>query len=65
MTKGEAIQAMREGKRVTHKYFAKGEWATMKDENIVLEDGVVCSQYEFWMFRDAAYFHDGWEIYKD
>ena len=30
MSKEEAIQAMQEGKKVTHSYFSKDEWMTMQ-----------------------------------
>lgn len=32
MTKQEAIQAMREGKKVTHRYFSSDEWMGIKGE---------------------------------
>lgn len=43
MTKQEAITAMREGKKVTHRYFSSNEWMTFdNDGKILLEDGVKC-----------------------
>jgi len=47
MTRQEAKQSMREGNKVTHTYFTPDEWVTMEGNEIVLEDGVRCDEYEF------------------
>ena len=39
MTKKEAIDAMRCGKRVRHKYFDADEWVTMEGGSMLLEAG--------------------------
>ena len=65
MTRFTAIQAMRSGKKVTHKYFSKGEWATQDNGQILLEDGVKCSPAEFWKYRQEEFFNDGWEIFQE
>jgi len=64
MTKAEAIQSMSEGKKVTHRHFTPDEWATMENGQIVLEDGVRCSPFEFWRWRMTPSFEDGWEIFN-
>lgn len=61
MNKAEAIQAMQDGKKVTHVSFTSDEWATMQNGKILLEDGVRCSPAEFWRWRTAAGFDNGWE----
>ena len=63
MTKDDAKQAMLEGKKETHDYFSPNEWATMQGNEVVLEDGVHCSEDEFWKYRSAKYFEYGWSIY--
>ena len=35
MTKQEAIQAMREGKKASHRYFSSDEWMTIKGGNVL------------------------------
>lgn len=65
MTKAEAIQAMENGKKVTHKYFSPEEWATMEMGLIVLEDGVKCEPDEFWKYRKDPMFDNDWSIYKN
>lgn len=62
MTKAEAIQAMSEGKKVRHHYFYDGEWMTMQNGKILLEDGVVCSPNEFWSWRWGTEWNDGYEL---
>jgi hypothetical protein len=65
MTKTEAIQAMKEGKKVTHRYFTPDEWATMVNDQIVLEDGVKCTPKEFWYCRNTPNFDNYWSIYNE
>jgi len=55
---------MREGKKVTHKYFSPEEWATQDNGQILLEDGVRCSPAEFWKYRQSSIFDNDWEIFK-
>lgn len=62
MSKDEAIQAMREGKKITHRWFTDNEWMTMEGRKIVLEDGVRCDPYEFWNARFQDGWKDGYEI---
>jgi len=64
MTRPEAIKAMREGKKVTHKYFTREEWATQDHGLILLEDGVVCSPAEFWRDRANELFATDWSIWE-
>jgi hypothetical protein len=66
MTKNEAIQAMREGKKVRHYYFSKDEWMTLTSGGMyLLEDGVVCSPSEFWRWRTEKSWDTDWEIYTE
>jgi len=66
MNKNEAILAMREGKKVRHDYFSPDEWMTMTpDGKILLEDGVICSQKEFWQWRVEKQWDTGWELYTE
>ena len=63
MTKQEAIKAMREGKKVTHRYFAADEWITIIGGKIFTEDGCSCSQEEFWHYRLTPSFEEDWELF--
>lgn len=66
MTKQEAIQAMRESKRLTHRYFSDGEWVTQySNGKLITEDGVKHNAAEFWSLRTAEGWQTDWEIFKD
>lgn len=71
MTKTDAITEMLKGNKVTHRYFTPEEWVTIdgKMENTnqykyLLEDGVKCSEMEFWKYRFGAEWQDGWELFN-
>lgn len=65
MTKQEAIKAMSEGKKVTHENFSSNEWMTIDRNQILLEDGVKCSPYEFWRWRTSESWNDGYSIFTE
>ena len=65
LTKEEAIFAMNQGKRVRHRFFTKDEWMTMRGGMIHLEDGVVCPPEEFWQWRTAPEWDNGYCILTD
>lgn len=48
MTRQEAISQMRNGVKVTHRYFSDNEWVTMQDGLIVTEEGYKVPPNEFW-----------------
>ena len=55
MTKDEAIKAMQEGEKVAHNLFSPEEWMTIKDMQILFEDGCMCFPNEFWIHRDDSH----------
>lgn len=64
MTRYEAAQALKEGKKLTHKYFSPDEWVMgIGDGYYLLEDGVQCTAAEFWKYRQKEYFDNDWELY--
>lgn len=63
MSKEEAIQAMMNGKKVTHRFFLSDEWMTMRDGMIVLEDEVICDFSEFWMWCTDVVWDSGYELF--
>jgi len=65
MNKQEAIIAMQEGKKVTHRYFSTDEWMTMKAGMIVLEDGVICPPEEFWQWRTDPCWDSEYELFNE
>lgn len=66
MTKEEAILAMKAGKKVTHRYFLDDEFLGINKEGLYyFEDGVICSENEFWKHRTAEWFNDGWGLFTE
>lgn len=51
MIKVEAIQAMQEGDKVTHRHSTPDEWMTMRQGMLVLEDGEICTPLDFRQWR--------------
>jgi hypothetical protein len=65
MTKEEAINAMRQGKKVTHQYFSKEEYIFFgEDGNIHTEDNASTSLFTFFYYRPEVAWATDWEIYK-
>lgn len=64
MSKQEAIEAMKQGKKVFHRYFDKDEWITMQGLYIVTEKGHRIFQDMFWADRNREGWDDGYSISK-
>lgn len=65
MTKAEAIEEMLKGNKVTHRSFTSNEWVTAINQSTYLfEDGVKCSEFEFWRYRGHINFDTDWELFK-
>jgi hypothetical protein len=64
MTKSEAIEAIEEGKKITHQWFSDDEFVKMSDEEGVyeFEDGVKQLKEEFWKLRTDLSWLIDWEI---
>jgi hypothetical protein len=62
LTKKQAIDAMRQGRKVTHRLFTEAEWVTIQDGLITTEDGYQCSITEFFNVRWSEYWYTGWRI---
>lgn len=66
MTKAEAIQAMKAGKKVTHTYFSKNEWMKMNGNiEIEFEDGVKMEALDFWSIRNNTGWLNNFEIFEE
>lgn len=64
MTREEAFEAMKQGKKIRHIYFSSGEHLEMKDlYTIIDEEG-----YEFnrgWHIRKGGIWESGWSIVNE
>lgn len=66
MSKTEAIQAMKEGHKVTHVYFADDEYIYMIGIfKIFTEEGYSIDSDEFWKYRQGESFETGWSIFEE
>lgn len=69
MNKAQTIQALKEGKKVRHRFFYEGEHVSLDLNTInqnpvifVFEDGYTQTEKEFWDLRNAPEYNDHWEI---
>lgn len=64
MTRSEAIQALKEGKKVTHRYFNPHEYITYRDGRVRDEtDNRLGSIQDFMSYRTSKEFETDWDIY--
>lgn len=65
MTKLEAIEQMKDGKKLTHRHFSNDEWimSDQRGTRFTFEDGVKCSPHEFWRWRTDESWNSDWEIF--
>ncbi len=66
MTKNEAIEAMKQGQKVTHEFFDELEWVTSNPsgEMYTLEDRVSLPATHFWADRNNQYWENGWKLFE-
>lgn len=65
MTKQDAKDAMKKGKKVSHRYFLPDEWmkSSSDGEIYTFEDGVTETCDEFWLRRNGVHQWDtDWQI---
>lgn len=63
MTKVEAIEHMKAGRKVTHRLFEPDEWISMVDGRVTTEEGYSIPPLEFWMYRTEEAFDKDWELF--
>ncbi len=62
MDRHEAIAALDSGKTLTHRHFGPKEWVRGIGGGMYeFEDGIKCSNVEFWMYRTDSAFGGGWK----
>jgi len=63
MSKQEAIQAMQDGHKVTHRFFSSDEFIYMK--NGIIYDESNYEMNKFWIYRFSEdWISKGWTIYN-
>jgi hypothetical protein len=63
MTKEEAIEKMKCGIKMTHRFFDPKEWITMQDNFIVTEEGSRFPAVRFWKYRTEEAWDNDWQIF--
>jgi formylmethanofuran:tetrahydromethanopterin formyltransferase len=62
MTKQQAIDSLRQGRKVSHIFFMAGEFVFInKSGEVQSEDGVI--HPEFWKLRNSPEWEQGWLLY--
>lgn len=62
MTKKEAVQALYDGKALTHTRFSPGEYIHMWNGKLKDEDGYIL--HGFWTIRTGRIWENGWSIFN-
>lgn len=65
LTKAQAIEEMKKGHKVTHRFFSDDEWVTMQGNIIRMEQGQGCWASQFWKDRDGAEWEYNWELWEE
>ncbi|MCD7923676.1 MAG: hypothetical protein LUI85_02840 [Bacteroides sp.] len=67
MNLDDAINAMREGKKVTHKYLLHTKTKSLRiiGNNYVDEEGYILNNFSVMMQLKSACFNEGWEIVEN
>jgi hypothetical protein len=64
MTKNEALKAMKEGHKVTHRFFTSEEFVQLdKQGRIIDESGYILTS--FWNYRPDECWNTDWSIYQE
>jgi hypothetical protein len=63
MTRIEAIAEMKKGNKIKHLFFLDNEWMTMRNGEIITEEGYKHFPYEFWSYRQLESWNDGYSFY--
>jgi len=65
MSREEAIQAMKQGERITHRYFSDDEFIYMDDPlEIKDESGYAFPAWLFWSHRNTEQWNDGFDLFN-
>lgn len=63
MTRPQALEEMKNGKKIKHKYFSNEEFIYMDGTIIMSEDGY--NFCDWWETYGKELGNDGWDIYED
>ena len=64
MTRQEAIEEMRKGKKITHEYFSNGEFIYMDGGRLFNESDLCLPFTKFWETR-SDWPDEGWSVVEE
>jgi hypothetical protein len=65
MTRLEAIEKMKEGAKVKHRYFDDHEWIKLDGDRLLFEDRSYCPQQDFWEDRTGGAWENDWDLFEE
>ena len=65
MTKDEAVQAMKDGHKVSHRSFVGGEWISLDGNRITTEESYSFPLKIFMRIRNGREWQTDWSIYDE
>ena len=64
MTKNEALKALEEGKKITHKYFSNDEYICKCDSEFYMCESGYMPIGDFWNYRQSPDWDNDWSIFN-
>lgn len=66
MTKDEALEKMKQGFKVSNRYFTSDEFLYMKENGVIMsEDGYNFNDWFFNIRKGEEWKLDGWSVYRE
>lgn len=62
LTQEQAIEALKEGKTLTHRFFERHEYIYQNGFTIFFEDGNSVNSSQYWWQKNAEEWQVGWDI---
>jgi len=64
MTKQDAINEMKLGFKISHRWFSDNEWMTIEGNKILTEEGYKHNMNEFWSYRTDKSWDEGYYFFE-
>jgi len=65
MDRKQAIEYMKMGLKLTHRFFTPNEWVSLnRSGQIVTEEGLLIHSEEFWSVRESSLWNKDWSVWN-
>lgn len=65
MNRRQAIDALKEGKKITHTFFSSWVWFKSGTNNTIINDENTCrDSRDWWSYRMGSHFDNGWSVWS-